>query len=257
MSPVSGWGRGSRPIAPDTPNLHVRLMSEDTNAPRTNTGQRQPIINAPLLVILMSALLVALHAFVAFSSGADQQLIMENYAVVPGRFWAPAGSPYVYPDHISGLITLVSTALLHADWTHVMINSLMLLAFGTPVARAFGNDVRGWGLWMLLFVGSIVAGSALYLALADVNGPYLIGASGGTSGLMAAAFLLDPWGGKRPLWASEFVSFSIVFALINVLLVLVAPYALGMAVSWEAHLGGYVAGAILMAVLPVRGYRAS
>ncbi len=225
--------------------------------PHNDTGKRQPILNAPLLVILMSGLLVALHALVTFSPVQEQNQILENYAVIPGRFWAPAGSPYVYSDHLSGLITLVSTALLHVDWTHVMINSLMLLAFGTPVARAFGRDVFGWGLWMLLFVGSVVAGSALYLALADANGPILIGASGGTSGLMAAAFLLDPWGGKRPLWAREFVTFTAVFALINVLLVFVAPYALGMAVSWEAHLGGYVAGAILMAVLPVRGYRAS
>jgi len=231
-------------------------MSEESPG-RSQASPRQPIINAPLLVILMAALLVALHAVVSFGSYDERMEVMWNYAVWPGRFWAPAGTADVYPDHISGLLTLVSTALLHADWTHVMINSLMLLAFGTPVARAFGNDARGWGLWMLLFVGSVVAGSALYLALADVNGPYLIGASGGTSGLMAAAFLLDPWGGKRPLWAREFVSFSIVFALINVLLVLVAPYALGMAVSWEAHLGGYVAGAILMAVLPVRGYRSA
>lgn len=232
-------------------------MSDQTNTPHTRANQRQPLINAPLLVILMSALLVALHAFVSFSSYDERMEVMWNYAVWPGRFWAPAGTVDVYPDHLSGLITLVSTALLHADWTHVMINSLMLLAFGTPVARAFGNDARGWGLWMLLFVGSVVAGSALYLALADVNGPYLIGASGGTSGLMAAAFLLDPWGGKRPLWNRQFVSFSIVFALINVLLVVAAPYALGMAISWEAHLGGYVAGAILMAVLPVRGYRSA
>lgn len=231
-------------------------MSEESPG-RSQASPRQPIINAPLLVILMSALLVALHAFVSFGSYDERMEVMWNYAVWPGRFWAPAGTDAVYPDHLSGLITLVSTALLHADWTHVMINSLMLLAFGTPVARALGNDARGWGLWMLLFVGSVVAGSALYLALADVNGPYLIGASGGTSGLMAAAFLLDPWGGKRPLWAREFVSFSIVFALINVLLVLVAPYALGMAVSWEAHLGGYAAGAILMAILPVRGYRSA
>ncbi len=232
-------------------------MPDQLNPPRSNAGPRQPIINAPLLVILMSALLVVLHALVTFSSGDDQDRIMWDYAIAPFRFWAPAGSPEVYPDHISGLITLVSTALLHVDWTHVIINSLMLLAFGTPVARALGNDVRGWGFWMLLFVGSVVGGSALYLALADANAPFLIGASGGTSGLMAAAFLLDPRGGKRPLWAREFVTFSAVFAMINVLLVVVAPYALGMLISWEAHLGGYIAGALLMAVLPVRGYRAA
>lgn len=178
---------------------------------------------------------------------------MWDYAVVPGRFWAQTGSQDVYPDHFSGLITLLSSGLLHADWMHVMVNSLMLLAFGTPVARVLGDDARGWAMWMLLFVGSVAAGSGLYLILADANAPFLIGASGGTSGLMAAAFLTDPWGARRPLWAREFLGFSAVFALVNLMLVLVGPYIFGAGISWEAHLGGYVAGALIMSALPVKG----
>ncbi len=230
-------------------------MTENADVRPIQTEKRQPIINAPLLVLLMAALLVALHAVVTFSPDDDYQRIMWDYAIVPGRFWAAAGSADVYPDHLSGLITLISTALLHADWSHVIINSLVLIAFGTPVARTLGQDARGWGLWMLLFVGSVIGGSALYLALANVGSPYLIGASGGTSGLMAAAFLLDPWGGKRPLWSREFLVFTGVFCLANLLLVVVGPALLGMQISWEAHIGGYIAGALLMAVLPVRGYR--
>lgn len=232
-------------------------MTENADFRPIQTEKRQPIINAPLLVLLMGALLVALHAVVTFSPDEDYQRIMWDYAIVPGRFWAAAGSPEVYPDHLSGLITLISTALLHADWGHVIINSLVLIAFGTPVARTLGQDARGWGLWMLLFVGAVIGGSALYLALANVGSPYLIGASGGTSGLMAAAFLLDPWGGKRPLWSREFLVFTAVFCLANLLLVVVGPALLGMQISWEAHIGGYIAGALLMAVLPVRGYRAA
>ncbi|MEZ6031141.1 MAG: rhomboid family intramembrane serine protease [Hyphomonadaceae bacterium] len=214
--------------------------------------QRQPIFNAPLLVVLMAVLLVVLHAVVTFSSDEVWRQVMWDYAVFPARFWAPAGTPEVYPDHLSGLLTLLSTALLHADWMHVIVNSLMLLAFGTPVARALGQDARGWGLWMLVFVGSVIGGSALYLALSDVNSPYLVGASGGTSGLMAAAFLVDPWGGRRSLLAREFVLFSVVFALVNALLVVAGPYIFGAGISWEAHLGGYIVGAILMSVIPLR-----
>ena len=236
-------------------------MTDQNDATRAEAiprrPDRQPFINAPLLVVLMSALLVALHALVAFSPDDVWSQVMWDYAVFPARFWAPAGSPDVYPDHISGLITLVSTALLHADWMHVMVNSLMLLAFGTPVARALGRDARGWAFWMLLFVGSVIGGSALYLILANVGSPYLVGASGGTSGLIAAAFLLDPWGAKRPLWAREFVGFSAAFAVMNLLLVYAGPYLFGAGVSWEAHLGGYVVGALLMTALPVRGYAGS
>ncbi len=231
--------------------------SDPSEAPRQTPARREPLFNAPVIVIVMSVLLVALYAAYAFAPYPEQAGIMYDYALAPERFWAPAGDPKVYPDVLSGLLTLGSTALLHGDWMHVIVNSLMLLAFGTPVARAFGAGPQAWGLWMIVFLGSVIAGSALYLALTDVNGYPAVGASGGTSGLVAAAFLLDPWGLKRKLWSREFLTFTFAIGLANVLLTFVAPSLLGASLAWQAHVGGYVAGALLMAVLPVRGYRAA
>ena len=36
----------------------------------------------------------------------------------------------------------------------------------------------------------------------------------------------------------------------------VGPMLLGMGIAWEAHAGGYVAGALLMSILPMRGLSA-
>lgn len=213
-----------------------------------------PLINAPMFVIAMSVLLIALHAAFEFAPRSDQIAITYDFALAPERFWAPAGSPSVYPDAVSGLLTLLSTALLHADWLHVLVNAMMLLAVGAPVARALGDNFAGVAKWMLLLVVSIIAGSALYLALANVSSPYLIGASGGVSGLIGAVFLLDPHGGKRALWSRSFISMTLAFIIANVLLAVVAPFMLGMGVSWEAHIGGYIAGGLMMAILPTRGY---
>ncbi len=221
--------------------------------PAETPASRQPILNAPLLVIGVAVMLVLLHTAFEFASPIDQLAISFDYALAPQRFWAPAGSDDVYPSAAAGLLTLLSSGLLHADWLHVLVNSMMLLALGTPVARALGENVAGAAAWMLLFLVSVIGGSALYLALATVDSPYLIGASGGVSGLFAAAFLLDPRGGKRTLWSKPFVGMTIAFAIANAALVLVAPFMLGMGVSWEAHAGGYIAGALVMALLPVRG----
>lgn len=215
-----------------------------------------PLINAPLLVIVMAALLTILHAAFEFAPLLSQIAITYDFALAPQRFWAPAGSPDVYPDAASGLLTLLSSGLLHADWMHVLVNALMLLAVGAPVARALGGNIAGAAKWMLLLVVSIIGGSALYLALATVDSPYLIGASGGVSGMIGAVFLLDPNGRKQALWSRRFLSMTAAFAIANALLVLVAPFMLGMQVSWEAHAGGYIAGALMMAILPVRGYPA-
>jgi membrane associated rhomboid family serine protease len=219
------------------------------------TDKPPPFFTAPLLVIIMALALIALYAAYTFAPNREQQFALYNFALAPERFWAPAGSPDVYPDVASGLVTLISTALLHADWMHVIVNAMMLLAFGTPVARAFGATPTGWGLWMIVFLGSIIAGSALYLALATVESYYAVGASGGTSGLIAAAFLLDQWGGKRKLWSREFLGLTFALGVANALLTIAAPYMLGMAIAWEAHVGGYIAGAVLMAILPTGGYR--
>ncbi|MEQ1784906.1 MAG: rhomboid family intramembrane serine protease [Hyphomonadaceae bacterium] len=150
--------------------------------PAETPARSQPIFNAPLLVIVVAVVLVLLHAAFAFAPPLEQMAIQYDYALAPQRFWAPAGSPDVYPDAAAGLLTLLSSGLLHADWLHVLVNSLMLLALGTPVARALGTSIAGAAYWLLLFVVSVLAGSALYLALANVGSPYLIGASGGVSG---------------------------------------------------------------------------
>ena len=201
----------------------------------------------------MAALLVVLHLAYELSPIATRFSVTVNFALMPERFWAPAGSPDVYPDHLSGLLTLLSSGLLHADFMHVIVNAVMLVWFGVPVARALGPGAAAWGYWMLLFAGSIIAGSALYLALVDSAGPWLIGASGGTSGLIAAALLLGDNGGKRAPWSPGFLVPTGIFVLMNALLMYAAQYS-GLLISWEAHAGGYVFGTLLMAFLPLRGY---
>ena len=212
-----------------------------------------PPVSVVWLVYAMAALLILLHLAFALATYAQQTEAKWNFALAPERFWAPAGSDRVYPDVISGLLTLLSSGLLHAGWIHVLVNAIMLVWFGLPVARALGPGAAPWGYWMLLFAGAVIAGSAFYLALVDNTAPYLVGASGGTSGLVAAALLLGANGGKRALWSPGFLMPTGIFVLINVLLVYAAPYS-GILVSWEAHAGGYVFGALLMAVLPLRGY---
>ena len=225
-----------------------------------STAERPPPMfrfsHLPPVVLLTAGALILLYAAYSFAPFEERMGLLYDFALAPERFWAPAGSFKVYPDAASGLLTFVSTALLHGDWFHVIVNALMLLQFGIPVARALGPGVAGASVWMLLFVVSIVAGSVFYMALQDVTGAPAVGASGGTSGLIAAAFLLDPYTGrKRPLWAREFLTLTGVFVAINVLLVFAGPYLLGMGIAWEAHAGGYIAGALLMTVLPQRGLR--
>jgi membrane associated rhomboid family serine protease len=230
------------------------MAESDSGPEQSRARKREPIFNAPLLVTLMAVLLVGLHAATAFSSYDELILLQYEYALVPTRFWAEAGAQGAYPDVLSKLLTLASTSLLHADWMHVLVNSAMLLAFGTPVARALGSGAAGWGKWMLVFVGSVVVGSLAYLLLNDHDATAAVGASGGTSGLVAAAFLLNSYGRVQSPLSRGFLTMTGAFVAMNALLTVMGPQLIGAQLAWQAHAGGYVAGALLMLALQPRGY---
>ena len=210
---------------------------------------REPWLTIPIaLVMAMVALILVLHGLTYFLTQDEWRQLHFDFALVPKRFFAPPEAEIAYPDIFSKLLSLVSTALLHGDWIHVGLNALMLWQFGSVVARVLGPGFAGAGKWMLLFVVSVAAGSIAYLLLHELPEP-AVGASGGVCGLVAADFLIGRDGRMRSPLSREFLMLTLYFTLINLLLVFVIPLVLPFYVAWEAHLGGYVAGAAMMLIL--------
>ena len=219
---------------------------------RPREPDKQPMFNAPLIVIGMALALVGLHGATYLLDDRQWVQMTFDYALVPRRFFAEAGSDVAYTGLGGKLLTLVSSGFLHGGWMHVIVNSGMLLAFGTPVARTLGGDPAGLGKRLLIYFGAVAVGSIVYLALQGADGGAAVGASGGVSGLMAAAMLIGPDGTVRSPLSRGFITFTAIFAVANVLLALAGPWVLGAGVAWEAHAGGYLAGAIIMLLLGPR-----
>ena len=78
--------------------------------------------------------------------------------------------------------TFVTYALLHGSWTHLILNSVWLLAFGTPVARRFGA-ARFLAFFAVTAAGGALAHLYFYVGMRVP----MIGASAAISGFMAAA----------------------------------------------------------------------
>jgi len=202
---------------------------------------REPAFNAPWPVLFLIAVLVAAHlARIGLGVGPDLfALTGQNLAA--GRW-----------------IGLITHIFIHGSWAHLFMNSVFVLAFGTPVARFMGVGPRGAAAFLVFFlVCGVIAGlsyAGMALALAPVRlgpGPVwaVIGASGAASGLFgAAARLMQGRGRLGSLWGSTVVGMTVAWILVNAILGLsgFTPGAVGAPVAWEAHIFGFFAGLVLM-----------
>lgn len=233
----------------------------------SNEPRREPIFNVPGVVAVLVGLMWAIHV------AAD--LVLDEYglgnlriwfAFIPDRFFNAAQWP-------GGALPLVWTgfthAFLHVDYMHLAINTAWLAIFGTPVGRRYGTV----GVLIVFLLGALAGALVQTLALTfSVNQfAVLLGASGGVSALTGAAmrFIFEPviWGrnpetdepmplGRRTATLSGVFRnprsrvFIIFWMGLN-LLIGFAPMILGasIAIAWEAHIGGFLAGLLLPSAL--------
>jgi membrane associated rhomboid family serine protease len=147
-------------------------------------------------------------------------------------------------------LTLISSQFLHAGWMHLLGNMLFLFTFGDNVEDAMGH-VR----FLLFYLASGIAGALMFVLLDRHGVEPLIGASGAISGVVAAYLMLYP----------QVRVFGLALNIIP--LRIKALYVLGAwiisqfvysfmhnadSVAYTAHMGGAIAGAILVGVFKAR-----
>jgi membrane associated rhomboid family serine protease len=91
---------------------------------------------------------------------------------------------------------LILHAFLHANWTHLIINMLVLYSFGISLERYFQHyfESRWIPFYLILYFGAVLV-SPLY-ALFKHRNDYqynAVGASGAVSAVVFAAIFFDPW----------------------------------------------------------------
>jgi membrane associated rhomboid family serine protease len=214
---------------------------------------RQPFFRAPPVVLWLIGVLAALHLLRVTRPGHGPDSIVYEFGFYPLRYSrAFLESHMANPGTVwERAIPFISYIGLHNDWTHLVINSLWLLAFGPIVARRWGVV-----LFLAFFTICGIAGAVAYLAFNWASPVPVVGASGAISGLMAAALRMlpgqAPWAmpGEAPLaplLSRQILVFTVIWAAINLLTGLTG---LGMGgesglIAWQAHLGGFVAGLLL------------
>lgn len=161
--------------------------------------------------------------------------------------------------------SVLTYALLHGSWLHVVMNCVWLAAFGTPVMRRAGNART-----LVLAVATAIGGAAAQWISGPLSVQPMIGVSAVVSGLMAAAatFVFARRSGpsawmagsypvtrKHPDWSflrnrSALVFLASWFGLNLVFGILAVPLGLSEGgIAWQGHIGGLLVGLILFPFL--------
>ena len=207
-----------------------------------------PLKAIPFQYVTISLIVANILVFLWQMSGIEQRVVA-SFAVIPlellgvGVIGGAARGPLDAIAVPEGT-TLLSYMFFHGDVLHLAGNMLFLWVFGDNVEDAMGH-LRFLAFYVLC---GVFAGFAHTIMLADSNVP-LIGASGAVAGVIAAYIMLHP---RVRVWVLAFrvipLRISAAFALgawIAVQIVMVLVPQVG-PVAWWAHIGGLVAGAVLI-----------
>lgn len=221
-----------------------------------------PAFNIPPVIVAIVGIFVVVHLYRLSLDQAGDIRFLLSFAFVPGRYAVTEGLPIGgFPGGSAAKVwSFLTYSLIHGDWTHLAMNSLWMLAFGSVVARRLGAV-----LFVAFSLVCAAAGAAVMLAAFWNQMFPVIGASAAVSGQLAAAFRLMYGGGSivRPasviavLGDPRALIFMGVWVAINLVFGLgaVGLDDGGAKIAWEAHLGGFAAGFALFGVFDRFGPR--
>ncbi len=217
---------------------------------------REPALNLPWAITVLVLLMIVVHAVREYLLTPEQDfLIILKFSFIPAYFTSPLDQvPYPMARYWSA----VSYAFLHGDWSHVMVNLLWMVAFGSAVAKRLGTS-----RFLLLTLFSAVAGAAAHFMVHPQDITPVIGASACVSAYMGAAcrFVMGASalrissagaGDYHPpaLGLVEALTNRNVIIFIGIWLALNFLFGTGLVpiagadtqIAWEAHVGGFVFG---------------
>jgi len=167
----------------------------------------------------------------------------ENWGIVPDNF---------------RLVTLFTSMFLHAGWLHLIGNMFFLWVFGRNI-----EDLIGGSRFLIFYLLCGVASGAVQV-LANLHAPYpTVGASGAIAGVMGAYLLKFPRSQidtlfwfillirlPVPAWFYLLLWFGMQF--LNGIGSIGDRDYTGGGIAWFAHIGGFIAGMLLIRLFPSR-----
>lgn len=214
-----------------------------------------PTRRAPVVTVLIIVICVAVHLRQMSLGDAAGEIAVFSYGFIPAVLFGYVDLPPAVVA-VPAWASVFTSMFMHGGLLHLGGNMLFLWIFGNNV-----EDSMGRGRFVVFYLLCGVA-AAMAQALADPASRIpMIGASGAIGGVLGAYLVLHPRANVRVLmWIIIFVR------LINVPAVIVLGFWFfgqvysgmttptdGGGVAFWAHVGGFVAGAVLIPFFKRRG----
>ncbi len=217
-----------------------------------NPTRRRPVVTIGLIIAC-----VAVFAWQVTLPGREGDIAIFSFGVIPAVLFGIEELPPGVAQ-VPAWTTIVTSMFMHGGFLHLGGNMLFLWIFGNNVEDSMG---RGRFLLFYLLCGTA---AALAQSLPDPTSTIpMVGASGAIGGVLGAYILLHPRANVRCLvWIIIFATIINVPAVIvlgfwfagQVLSGVATPTSSGGVAFW-AHVGGFVAGMVLIPFFREKGVR--
>jgi len=212
--------------------------------------RRFPVVNT---IIIALNVLVFLGESILSPDQLDQ--FIWQWGLVPSRVWEGGG--------VVSWLGLFTSIFMHGGWWHLISNMLALYIFGDNIEDRLG-PVR----YILFYLCSGLAASAVHLIAYSGSSLPTVGASGAIAGVLGAYMVLYPQARVVTLVpifyfiriielpALVYLGFWFVSQLFNGFFALATTdVLLRGGVAWWAHIGGFVFGlAVIRVIAPRMSY---
>jgi membrane associated rhomboid family serine protease len=218
---------------------------------RDNIPSRSfPVITVGLILINVAVF------FYELALGRELGAFFERWGVIPALVfaWPETELPFQ-----AIALPFFTSMFLHGGWMHLIFNMWILWIYGDNV-----EDILGHGRYLLFYLACGAAAAMTQYISNPLSRVPLVGASGAIAGVMGAYLVKFPHARILTLVPIFifFTTFEVPAALVLlywfVLQVFSGVGSIGYSqlsqggVAWFAHVGGFVAGMVLVLVLRTR-----
>jgi membrane associated rhomboid family serine protease len=206
---------------------------------------------------VVSWALIALNVWVflyELALGPELEAFVQRWGFIPARYFL--ASEVDPSDWVTRYAPLLTSMFLHGGGMHLIGNMIYLWIFGDNV-----EDRLGHGRYLALYVLTGVGAGLVHAYLYPQSTVPTVGASGAISGVLGAYLVLFPFARVLTFVPLIFFLFDVVelpaalylgiWFLMQLLsgTLAMATAADAAGVAWWAHVGGFVAGMVLVTLL--------